>query len=191
MEERHTMAEVLSRRRTVRQSLQTGPHGIQILPGAWGLDVMADCSADAQDRLVTQLRGLGPDVDAVVIDVGSGTSSLVKRFWKAADEILLVTTPDLTSVMDTYATAKVLAAGDDSLRIRPVVNLAPDPGAAQSVHARLARAFYRFLGIRLLPAGHAPHDQRLQQGWASVKQLKELAERVLEHDHAFREVSRI
>jgi flagellar biosynthesis protein FlhG len=177
VEERYTMADVLSERQTVGEALQPGPEGIRILPGAWGLDLSAECSPTAQERLVRQLQGLSPDAEIVVLDAGSGTSRLVRRLWQAASEVLLVTTADLTSVMDAYATAKIVARGDDSLRLRCVVNLAPDVRRAADVHARLAHACRRFLGIRLLPGKHVPRDPGLTQpGALSVPEVRELAE---------------
>jgi flagellar biosynthesis protein FlhG len=181
VEERYTMADVLSERRTVEEAFQPGPQGIRILPGAWGLDLSAECSPTAQERLVRQLGGLSHNADIVLLDAGSGTSRLVRRLWQAAAEVLLVTTPDLTSVMDTYATAKIVARGDDSLRLRCVVNFAPDVRRAADVHARLAHACRRFLGIRLLPGKHVPRDLRLTPpGTSSVPELRELAETILE-----------
>jgi flagellar biosynthesis protein FlhG len=179
VEERYTMADVLSERQSVEEALQPGPEGIRILPGAWGLDLSADCSPTAQERLVGQLQGLSPDAEIVLLDVGSGTSRLVRRFWQAAAEVLLVTTPDLTSVMDAYATAKIIARGDDSLRLRCVVNFAPDVRRAADVHARLAHACLRFLGIRLLSGKHIPRDPDLTQpGALSVPEVRELAETI-------------
>lgn len=154
LEERHTVADVLAGRRTVEETLQAGPGGVRVLPGAWGLDMMADCSPVAQDRLLEQLALLD-DADAVVLDAGGGTSRLVRAFWQAADAVLVVTTPDLTAVMDAYASIKILAAGDDLMPLHLAVNRADDT-TAREAHARLARACRRFLGLDPQLAGHVP-----------------------------------
>jgi flagellar biosynthesis protein FlhG len=175
LDERHTVADVLSGRRSVAEALQSAPDRLRVLPGAWGLDLMADCSAAAQERLLEELRGL-PGTDAIVLDAGAGTSRLVRRFWQAADAVLLVTTADLTAVMDAYASIKVLAAGDDLLPVRVVVNRAEDAAAAEDVHARLDRACRRFLGLRPTLAGSVPEDSRLAGGTAGeLEEIRTLA----------------
>ena len=141
-----------------------GAGGIDVLPGAWGVGDMADCSAESQQRLIGQLMDLGNRIDLIVVDAGNGSSRLVKRFWQAADQVLLLTTPDLTAVMDAYASIKVLAAGDDSIAIRPLVNMASSPVDVGDVYSRLARASLRFLGIRLPDAASLSADPRVAAG---------------------------
>ena len=164
LDERHTLADVLAGRCVVREVLQPGPGGIDVLPGAWGLGDLADCSAESQQRLIGQLMDLGNRADLIVVDAGNGSSRLIKRFWQAADQVLLVATPELTAVMDAYASIKVLAAGDDSIAIRPLVNMANGPVDVDDVHSRLARACLRFLGIRLPDAAWMSLDPRVAAG---------------------------
>lgn len=158
LEARHTLADVLSGQRSVREAVEPGPWGIRVLPGAWGVAEQSPASPDAQQRLLEQLQALRGEADWVVIDTGDGLSRLVRRFWLAADAVLLVTTPDLASVMAAYGAIKVLAAGDDGIRLRSLVTMAPCLEAADDVHARLAHVCRRFLGIRLAGAGHVPLD---------------------------------
>jgi len=176
--DRWTVADVLAGHRTVEEALQPGPGGLSVLAGAWGLDLMAECSAATHERLVGQLRALAAKVDLVLVDVGSGTSHLVRRWWRAADQVLLVTTPELPAVMDAYATIKVLSGGNGRLRLRSVVNLCDGATQAADVHARLARACARFLGIRLVPAGHLPCNPRLVQPGAKLRELTALAKAI-------------
>lgn len=164
LDERHTLADVLAGRCVVREALQPGPGGIVVLPGAWGQGDVADCSAESQQRLIGQLTDLGNQTDLIVVDAGNGSSRLAKRFWQAADQVLLLTTPDLTAVMDAYASIKVLAAGDDSIAIRPLVNMVNGPGDVGDVYSRLSRACLRFLGIRLGEAASMSADPRVAAG---------------------------
>ena len=159
MNENYSLAHVLSGARSVHEALCRGPGGIQILPGAWAPGEVAECPPMAQERLIAALRGLGDYADFVVLDIGSGLNRVVRRFWHAADRVLLVTTPEDNAVMNAYAAIKVLADGDPQLPVSSVVNLAPD-GAAE-VHERLARACQRFLGMRLAPAGSIPASQEV------------------------------
>ena len=161
LDELYTVADVLSARRTVRESLQPGPGGLQVLPGAWAEGDISECPPQSQERLVGQLLDLGNRADCVVVDAGNGPNRLIKRLWQAADLVLLVTTSELASVMDAYASIKILAAGDDSIRIQPVVNMTPAPAEVGEVFGRLNRACLRFLGIHLNGADWLPADPQV------------------------------
>lgn len=159
IDERYGAADVLAGRRTVHEVLQLGPGGIQVLPAARGLTDPADCTPQAQDRLLAQLEALGPHADYVLLDAGSAGGRVMRRFWEAADAVLLVTHPDTVAVMDAYASIK-LVCQDTPLRavLASVANCVADEVAAADVHERLDRACRRFLGVTILPAGFLPFD---------------------------------
>jgi flagellar biosynthesis protein FlhG len=106
---------------------------------------------------------LGAHADIVVVDTGSGRSSFVRRFWQAADVPLVVTTPEPVSIMDCYATIKVLLAGNASIGVRIAVNRAAGAGQAAEVQARIAAACRRFLGVRALAAGYLPEEPLIDE----------------------------
>ncbi len=144
-----TVADVLAGRRPVREVLQTGPAGVRFLPGSWGLSGAWDCPPAAQERLIAELRGLGDVAEVVLVDAGTGCGPLARRFWHAADLVLLVTTPELPAVMNAYASIKMLAPPGDRVPIHPVVNMASSQPAAAEAGARLDRAGMRLLGRKL------------------------------------------
>jgi flagellar biosynthesis protein FlhG len=151
-----TVTDVLSARRTVRETLQPGPAGIDVLPGDWPPAGAWDCPGEAHRRLIDELAGLGPRADCIVVDAGSGCGRMTRRWWLAADLLLLVTSPELPGVMNTYASIKALAAGGETPPIHALVNLAPSVAAADEVGVRLRRACLRLLGLRLHDAGYLP-----------------------------------
>ena len=193
LDELYTVADVLSARRTVRESLQPGPGGLQVLPGAWAEGDISECSPQSHERLICQLLDLGNRADCVVVDAGNSPNRLIKRLWQAADLVLLVTTAELPSVMDAYASIKVLAAGDDSISIQPVVNMTTAPAEVDEAFGRLNRACLRFLGIHLNAADWLPADPRValagkaekpfvlsESACPAARQLKRLAEATAE-----------
>ena len=159
------LPDVLAAGRSIHEVLRLGPGGIQLLPGQWADErkdyATADYAIADYDRLVRELRGLGPHADVVVLDIGAGQSRLARRFWQAADGVLLVTSPDALSIMNSYAAVKLLRPAAGTL-ICSTVNLAEDDAAAE-VHARLARSCHRFLGQTLIAAGELPFDRLVEQ----------------------------
>jgi flagellar biosynthesis protein FlhG len=166
LETRDNIADVLSSRRTVHEVLVRGPAGIQVLAGAWSATRVPDCSPAAQGRLLAELDRLGRHADLVVIDVGAGLNHVVRRFWQAADDILLVSTPDRIAIMDTYAAIKVLAAGREP-SIHSLINRA-DAQTAMQVHARIHGACERFLSRGVLFAGHVVDEPAICTAAATV-----------------------
>lgn len=161
VEERYTVADVLSGRRTVREVLQPGPGGIQVLPGAWGLARPPDDSSPARQRLVEGLKGLGSQVGVIVADAGSGLRPMVGSLWRAADLVLIVSTPELPSVMDTYASIKVHSTSNLLVPIHLLVNQAPDESGAEDAHGRISTACLRLLAVPVTRAGHVVTDPQV------------------------------
>ena len=165
LEERDTLADVLAARRSVREAIQPGPAGIWVLAGGWAgswTDGEKESSrGQFRARLVQPLKMLGDRFDLVVIDAGNGANSAAAERWQSADAVLLVTTTDLPSIMDAYATIKNSGAKELSLDVHCLVNMAADKETARDVHARLAVSCRRFLGLRLEEAGNLPADAAL------------------------------
>lgn len=153
-----TIAEVLSAQRSAVEALVRGPAGVQILPGAWAPPRDVDCSEVAQQRLLRQLRLLGRHADVVLIDMGPGAGEAIRRYWRAVDEVLMVTTPDDVAVMDAYATIKTSVSHLQRPRVRLIVNQNRHRPMADDVHRRIDQSTRRFLrfGVELL--GDVPLD---------------------------------
>lgn len=149
-------------RMPLADSLLEGPTGMRILSGAWSVADAWDNLATRQERMIAGLRKL--DVaDWIVADAGDGSGRMARRLWQAADSLLLVTTVDPASVMSAYASIKVLAAGDDRIPIRILVNMAPDGAAAHDAFDRLARACLRFLGLKPRAIGFVPRADEMEE----------------------------
>jgi flagellar biosynthesis protein FlhG len=165
--DRETIADVLAGRCLAQQALQAGPAGLKVLSGGWGDAGFSEWPGGAQDRFISQLQNLGPQAEWVVIDAGNVPTRFAQRFWQSADELILVTTPELAAVMDSYAAVKLLAQGERSLSFSAVVNLAPDGPVADDVQKRLRCACRRFLGLTLHDAGWIPRDPRIEAAAAA------------------------
>jgi flagellar biosynthesis protein FlhG len=82
-------------------------HGLTLLPGSSGVGEIANLNNWQMSRLVTSFNQLSDDYDIVILDTGAGVSTNVTAFLQAADQVLLVITPDPTAITDAYALLKV------------------------------------------------------------------------------------
>ena len=194
LEEQHSVADVLAGRLTATKAIQVGPEGINILPGAWAKVESPHCTSFDQQRLINDLRQLGHVADVVLIDTGSGLNSAIHRFWQAADQVMLVTTPEPVAIMDAYAAIKVLRAGDSTIAVHCLVNRAAELEEAAEVHERIACACRRFLGMELGWAGMVADDASIAAGdqegrpllvtspdSQAASDLRQVAERLIIH----------
>src|SRR2546421_9413185 len=99
---------------------------------------MADLSDDDRQRLVAALAELEHQTDVILIDTGAGISPNVLSFARAADHVLVVTTPDPTAITDAYAVIKVISRDGTDRRVSLLVNQVRSAEEAKAVYERIA-----------------------------------------------------
>ena len=149
------LGDVLAGGRPLSDAIVSGPGDIRIVPGAHGTRTMADALADAPKRLAKELSELEAGVDFLLIDAGSGLNPSIAAIASAADAVVLVTTPEPTSVADAHAAMRRLGRAT-SLRL--VVNQAATHAEAAECLARLAATSRQFLGMVVSPLGYVRSD---------------------------------
>lgn len=150
----------------LREILVTGPEGIRILPGASGLTQVADMGHTRQQRLLDAMGELVHSHELVIIDTGAGISRSVIDLCEAAGEVLVVTTPEPTAVVDAYAMLKVFSCDAPTPRCWLTVNQAQSRGEAQQVTSRITALANKFLSLEVKNAGSVLFDPRVS---ASVR----------------------
>lgn len=163
----NNLAHVVAGRKRIEEAIVPAPGGFEMIPGASGLAQIAAMGQRERDHLMQQMRRLEASADVILIDTGAGVSPNVLGFLVAADEMLVVTTPEPTAITDAYAVIKTVcrqmghADPITDLRIRVLVNMVRDTNEAKDVYDRLAAVSEKFLGVRLRLAGHVNNDPRV------------------------------
>ena len=135
--------------------------GIRLVPGASGLTALADLSDFHRAQLISFLDSLQRSADFLIVDASAGLSSNVLSFAAAADDVLVLTTPEPPAITDAYAVIKVLLIERQLSSIFLVVNMAKNISQVRSVHARIAGAARRFLHFDLPLAGFVLYDRHV------------------------------
>ena len=148
-----------------------GPEGIKIIPGGSGLQSLAELPSEELSRIIGMLRPLEELADVILIDTGSGISRNVVDFVLAADEVVVVITPEPHSISDAYAIIKVIGSKENRPSIKMVFNQVDSYSEARQVAVKLHDVAERFLGIQPLTIGHILKDDNLVN---SVKKFKPL-----------------
>ena len=135
--------------------------GLRLIPGASGLASLADLTEFQRARLINLFEQLQGSADFLIIDASAGLSANVLSFAAAADDVLVVTTPEPPAITDAYAVIKVLLSERGVSNILLVVNMAKNISQVRMVHNRIANAARRFLGFELSLAGFVLTDRHV------------------------------
>ena len=149
----------------LRSCIVEAPGGFLLVPGAVGVARVADLETRVRERLVTGLADLEARSDTVLVDTGAGIGRDVMSFACAADRLLVVVTPEPTSITDAYGLIKCVAAATRTgpPRVSLVLNNVASVSEARRVSAKLIATCERFL--RLTPEwfGTVRADARVPQ----------------------------
>ncbi|MCC7145062.1 MAG: MinD/ParA family protein [Phycisphaeraceae bacterium] len=156
-----SLAHVVAGRKTIGQILIDAPGGFRLLPGASGLSQIAALGELERVRLVEQLRQLEEQADLLIFDTGAGVSPNVLSFVAAADQQLVVTTPEPTAITDAYAVIKSVYRRRPDADFRILVNMVRSSDEAIAVFTRLDAVCRRFLKLTPRFAGHVMLDARV------------------------------
>jgi len=163
------LSHVISRKKELSEVMVKVPGGFSLIGGASGLARMADLSDFDRQRLVDALQPLEEQADIILIDTGAGISPNVLSFTRAADHVLVVTTPEPTAITDAYAVIKVVSrmeaesfvVGTDVRPVSLLINQVRSPGEAKLVYDRISKVARQFLGVRVLDAGFVVSDEAI------------------------------
>jgi len=157
------IAHLISGEKSLGEIVVKGPEGLLILPGASGLEKLANLSEWQFTRLVNSFNELDRQSDIVILDTGAGISTNVTNFLMAADEIVVVTTPDPHAVLDAYALIKTIAGHKDRLKIKLVVNRVEKPAEETRVKLNLLNTCQAHLDQPLEYLGAIPESKYVGQ----------------------------
>jgi flagellar biosynthesis protein FlhG len=171
---RYNLHHVFSGEKSLEEVLVHGPAGLLILPASSGIMELADLSEQQRLYFLAEMEALGAEIDIMLIDTAAGINNNVIYFNLAAQERIIVLTPEPTSLTDAYALIKVLSGRHDVKRFRILVNLARSEKEALGVFRKISMVADRFLdSLALDYLGHVPYDSRLPQ---AVRQQRLLAD---------------
>ena len=165
----YNLAHVISRQKDLCDVMVDAPGGFRLVGGASGLARMADLSDFDRCRIVDAMADLEREADVILIDTGAGISPNVLSFTRAADHVLVVTTPEPTAITDAYAMIKAFALdSDDGIYSREpgnsiglLVNQAESRREARQTYERIAGVSARFLHLPVSDYGYVLRDDHV------------------------------
>jgi flagellar biosynthesis protein FlhG len=174
---RFNISHVLDGRCTVEEVLMEVANGIWLIPGGSGVYGLNGLSATQKAGLLAQIGQLGHSFDYMLVDTAPGIDDNVLYLNSAAQEIMVVVTPDPTSLTDAYALIKVLNQRHRENRFSIVANMVKDEAEARATFQRLSDVASKFLCVGLDFRGFVPNDLILRQSIRSQQLVVEVQSR--------------
>jgi len=164
--------------RTLEEVMVEGPHGVKILPAGSGVQQYTRLDGQLKMRLIDSLDALEEHFDVVLIDTEAGISDNVTYFNVAAQDILVVTTPEPTAITDAYALMKLLSTQYHQKRFLLAVNSVRSADEGLDVFEKLTMVSGRYLDIFLDYLGCIPYDKKMHE---SVRQQQVMVDLFPDH----------
>lgn len=159
----YNLNHFFSGERTLEEVMVEGPYGIKILPAGSGVQQYTRLDGQLKMRLIESLDALEEEFDLVLIDTEAGISDNVTYFNVAAQDILVVTTPEPTAITDAYALMKLLSTQYHQKRFLLAVNSVRGADEGLDVFEKLTMVSGRYLDIFLDYLGCIPFDRKMHE----------------------------
>ncbi len=171
----YNLSHVIRGEKKLSEIVVPGPGRLQILPAASGIQEMTALTSEERNRVFGQLEEFIFNFDILLIDTAAGISANVLYFNINADEIVVVATPEPTSITDAYALMKVLSVKYGTSHFKLVVNSAASEQEADEVFRQLNLVADRFLNITLEYYGGILLDENVKKGVRQQKVVSEIS----------------
>jgi len=159
----HSLGDVISKRCSLAEAIVEGPGGVKILPAESGIQELTQLDTGEKMIVFSLFQELLREANTILIDTASGISSNVSFFSSFAHKILLVATPEPTSITDAYATMKVLFQTNGEKNFELIINRVESEQQGWEVYETLRRAAEHFLGIRPEYLGFVTRDSNVER----------------------------
>lgn len=196
---KYNLADLLYKNKAMNEIITSGPMGLGFISGGSGVKELSNLDRYQILNLTEKLSELDELADVIIIDTGAGISDSVMEFIMASSEVLLVTTPEPTSITDAYALLKTLDKKEDfnssNTTIKVIANRVSTYKEGMDLYTKLSVVVNRFLNLNIEFLGSVPQDMNIMKSvmqqtpvsllfpnTSATKGIIKLAENLLENE---------
>lgn len=166
---KYSLVDVIKNGKNVLDVLCTGPNKVKFISGGSGVEDLTRLTQLELESFVRNIGLLDKIADIILIDTGAGISENVVRFVMAADDVVVVTTPEPTATTDAYALIKAIGVRNKNKSIKLIINRTETAIEAQTAMQKLNNVSRKFLEVKLQFLGYVHNDVFVPK---AVKQQK-------------------
>lgn len=162
---KYNLSDLIFKGKELKDIIIEGLDGVGFISGGSGIAKLVNLDREQIKRLVNKLSELEEMADVIIIDTGAGISSNVMEFVMASPETIIVTTPEPTSITDSYALLKALSMNEDfnkeETKIKVIANKVMSEEEGRNLFEKLSMVVSQFLGLKLEFLGIIPQDNAI------------------------------
>lgn len=158
---KYNLAHVLSGDKSLTEIMLDGPFGLKVIPGASGIQRMAELSTMEQAALIRAFSEIDQEIDILIVDTAAGISASVVNFVRACQEVIIVVCDEPTSLTDAYAFIKLLNMNYSVSNFTVIANMIKTVGQGRRLFHKLCSVTDNYLDVSLQFAGGIPYDLNL------------------------------
>lgn len=164
---KHNLCDLIYQGKNIKEIITWGPMEVGFISGGSGIAGLSNLSRDYLVYIIQNLAELDAIADVIIIDTGAGISDAVLEFLVASGEILLVTTPEPTSITDSYSLLKALNRHPrfmmEASQIKVIANKVDSQNEGQALFNKLNAVVSRYLKLPISYLGAVPQDNQLSK----------------------------
>jgi flagellar biosynthesis protein FlhG len=164
---KHNLCDLIYQGKNIKDIITWGPGDVGFISGGSGIAGMSNLSVDYLNYIIRNLAELDSIADIIIVDTGAGISDAVLEFLVASGEILLITTPEPTSITDSYSLLKALGRHPrydrENTRVMMIANRVEREEEGKILFKKLYSVVQRFLKLPMTYLGSIPYDQLLSR----------------------------
>lgn len=166
---KYNIRHVIKGEKSMEEIIVEGPGGISIIPASSGIKELTSLSDTEKLKLISELDNIKTPFDLFLIDTGAGINMNVLFFCVASQELVVLVTPEPTSIADGYALIKVLLRDFGEKNFKILVNNAKNEREAVETFNKLSIVAERFLNLSLDYLGFLPFEKRIKDAIVAQK----------------------
>ncbi len=162
---KHNLADLIYQGKSIKDIITWGPMDVGFISGGSGIASMSNLSREHLTYIIQNLAELDAIADVIIVDTGAGISDAVLEFLVASGEILIVTTPEPTSLTDSYSLIKALSRhqrfSPEYSQVKVIANKVENAESGQVLFNKLNAVVARYIKLSLGYLGAVPEDSLL------------------------------
>lgn len=162
---KHNLSDLIYQGKSIKDVITWGPGDIGFISGGSGIAELSNLGRDYLHYIIKNLAELDALADIIIIDTGAGISDAVLEFLVASGEILLVTTPEPTSITDAYSLLKALNAhsrfDNENTKIKVIANRVGTKEEGKNLYDKMGTVVNKYLSLSIEYLGSVPQDVQL------------------------------
>ena len=164
---KHNLCDLIYQGKNITEIITWGPMEVGFISGGSGIAGLSNLSREYLTYIIQNLAQLDAIADVIIVDTGAGIADAVLEFLVASGEIILVTTPEPTSITDSYSLLKALKRhprfSEKDSQIKIIANKVDSAGEGQALFNKLNAVVARYLKLPILYLGAVPQDSQLSK----------------------------